>query len=56
MCISLTTLSNKLDIADSCERVNQPIGVRLALLADAVFRTRHRWESGELSKQTYLRT
>ena len=27
----------------------------LVLLADAVFRTRHRWESGALNKQKYLR-
>ncbi len=42
-------------IAESSERVNQPIGARLVLLADAVFRTRHRWECGELSKEKYLR-
>ncbi|WP_223938797.1 hypothetical protein, partial [Aeromonas caviae] len=36
------------------EQCNQPIGARLVLLADAVFRTRHRWESGALSKQKYL--
>ncbi|WP_323900858.1 IS66 family transposase, partial [Aeromonas caviae] len=42
-------------IAESSEQCNQPIGARLVLLADAVFRTRHRWESGALSKQKYLR-
>ncbi|WP_244077758.1 hypothetical protein, partial [Aeromonas caviae] len=36
---------------ESSEQCNQPIGARLVLLADAVFRTRHRWESGALSKQ-----
>ena len=30
-------------IAESSEQCNQPIGARLVLLADAVFRTRHRW-------------
>ena len=35
---------NLVAIAESSETVNQPIGARLVLLADAVFRTRHRWE------------
>ena len=38
-------------IAESSEQCNQPIGARLVLLADAVFRTRHRWESGALSNR-----
>jgi transposase len=42
-------------IADSSDRVNQPIGARLVLLADSVFRTRHRWENGELAYPLYLR-
>ena len=42
-------------IADSSESVNQPIGSRLVLLADAVFRVRHRWENGQLNKAQYLR-
>lgn len=42
-------------IADSSEAVNQPIGARLVLLADMVFRVRHRWENGQLSKAHYLR-
>ena len=31
------------------------IGARLELLADSVFRVRHRWENGLLSKENYLR-
>ncbi|MBM7457312.1 hypothetical protein HNR62_003224 [Oceanisphaera litoralis] len=42
-------------IADSSERTNHPIGARLVLLADTVFRTRHRWENGELEHEQYLR-
>ena len=42
-------------IAGSCEQVNRPIGARLVLLTDTVFRTRHRWEQGQLSKAHYLR-
>lgn len=42
-------------IAESSERVNHPIGARLILLADTVFRIRHRWENGQLCKAHYLR-
>lgn len=42
-------------IADSGESVNQSVGARLVLLADTLFRIRHRWESGDLSKAQYLR-
>ena len=42
-------------IADSSERVNHRIGARLVLLADLVFRIRHRRESGQLSEEHYLR-
>ncbi|GGB55254.1 IS66 family transposase ISH10B [Oceanisphaera marina] len=42
-------------IADSSERTNHPIGARLVLLADTVFRTRHRWENGELEHAQYQR-
>jgi transposase len=42
-------------IADSSEWVNHPVGARLVLLADRVFRTRHRWENGELKHEQYLR-
>jgi len=42
-------------IADSSDEVNQLIGARLELLADSVFRVRHRWENGLLSKENYLR-
>ena len=42
-------------IADSSERVNHPIDARLVLLADTVFRTRHRWGNGELEYAQYQR-
>lgn len=42
-------------IADSSEPINQPIGTRLVLLANSVFRLRHCWECGTLSKERYLR-
>ncbi|MFB9848766.1 IS66 family transposase, partial [Oceanisphaera arctica] len=42
-------------IADSSEQVNHPVGARLVLLADMVFRTRHRWENGKLKHEQYLR-
>lgn len=46
---------NVAPIAESVERVNQPIGARLLLLAETVFWTRHRWDNGQLSKTQYLR-
>ena len=42
-------------IAESSDTINQTIGMRLVLLADSVFRVRHRWENGQLSKTQYLR-
>ena len=35
--------------------LHDQFGIGERVLADAVFRTRHRWESGALSKQKYLR-
>lgn len=36
-------------IADSSDSVNHPIGARLVLLADTVFRTRHWWENWSIT-------
>jgi len=47
-------LRNVAAIAQSGEQVNQSIGARLVLLADSVFRVRHRDENGVLSKERYL--
>ncbi|MCS3459578.1 IS66 family transposase [Aeromonas sp. BIGb0445] len=41
-------------IAQSGEQVNQSVGARLVLLANSVFRVRHRYEHGSLSKDRYL--
>ena len=47
-------LRNVVAIAQSGEQVNQSIGARLVLLANSVFRVRHRYEHGALSKECYL--
>ncbi|MNJ45552.1 Transposase IS66 family protein [compost metagenome] len=47
-------LRNVAAIAQSGEQVNQSIGARLVLLAGSVFRVRHRYENGVLSKESYL--
>ena len=46
-------LRNVVAIAQSGEQVNQSIGARLVLLANSVFRVRHRYETGTLSKVCY---
>lgn len=48
-------LRNVAAIGQSGEQVNQPIGTRLVLLANSVFRARHRYEDGDLGKERYLR-
>lgn len=48
-------LRNVAAIAESSDAVNQPIGARLVLLADTVFRTRHGYEQGCLSREQYQR-
>lgn len=48
-------LRNVAAIADSGEKVNQPIGARLVLLANSVFRVRHGYEQGVLSQKQYQR-
>ncbi len=48
-------LRNVAAIGQSGEQVNQTIGTRLVLLANSVFRARHRYEDGELGKERYLR-
>lgn len=47
-------LRNVAAIAQSGEQVNQPIGTKLVLLANRVFRARHRYEHGDLGKERYL--
>lgn len=47
-------LRNVAAIAQSGEAVNQPIGAKLVLLANSVFRARHRYENGDLGKEQYL--
>lgn len=46
-------LRNVVAVAQSGEQVNQSIGARLVLLANSVFRVRHRYETGTLSKVCY---
>ena len=48
-------LRNVAAIAESSEPVNQPIGARLVLLANSVFRVRHGYEQGVLSAAQYQR-
>lgn len=48
-------LRNVVAIAQSGEQVNQFVGARLVLLANSVFRARHRYEDGDLDKARYLR-
>ena len=48
-------LRNVAAIAQSGEEINQPVGARLVLLANSVFRARHRYENGGLGKEQYLR-
>ncbi|WP_421241570.1 IS66 family transposase [Aeromonas enteropelogenes] len=47
-------LRNVIAIAQSGEQVNQSVGARLVLLANSVFRARHRYEHGALNKERYL--
>ncbi|ELM3618545.1 IS66 family transposase [Aeromonas sobria] len=47
-------LRNVVAIAQSGEPVNQPIGTRLVLLTNSVFRARHCYENGDLGKEQYL--
>ncbi len=47
-------LRNVAAIAQSGEQVNQLVGARLVLLANSVFRARHRYEDGDLGKERYL--
>ena len=46
-------LRNVVAIAQSGEQINQSIGARLVLLANSVFRVRHRDENGALNKECY---
>ena len=48
-------LRNVAAIADSGEKVNQPIGADWMLLANSVFRVRHGYEQGVLSQKQYQR-
>jgi len=48
-------LRNVIAIADSVGKDNQPIGSRLVLVAQTVFRTRHQYEAGKLTHALYYR-
>jgi hypothetical protein len=48
-------LRNVTAIAESGNHFNQHIGSRLSLVANSVFRCRHRWENGQISHEQYHR-